>query len=331
MNYWFVNQGTSYEEEKNGGFIYAPKIGKNGASFQHWINVKLVKKGDIIFCNKKGNILSVARAISDGYESVIPASINGLWAPHGYKADLEYQELKNPLHFSDYKEEYMRNIDTDKNPFTVDGSAKMGYLFPMEYRIAEILLKKINDNAVFEFVNMEASAFFEEAEETQEENEQFEEISSGLLKSYTKEELELKENEKYEYIPRIEEGKAKVLREKTDGKLKATRMELASHNCEINPDHKTFTNSSGKFQYLECHHIIPLKAQKNFPNIKLDSMFNIIALCPICHMQVHHANKEEKKEIFLKMYNIRKEEMIEHGFDLAKIGEIFDKYYLNNK
>lgn len=58
-------------------------------------------------------------------------------------------------------------------------------------------------------------------------------------------------------------------------------------------------------------------------------MFNIVAVCPICHMQVHYATKEEKGQIFAKMYNIRKQEMLEHGFDLAKINEIFKKYYLN--
>ena len=67
----------------------------------------------------------------------------------------------------------------------------------------------------------------------------------------------------------------------------------------------------------------------NFVNTKLDSMFNIVAVCPICHMQVHYATKEEKGQIFAKMYNIRKQEMLEHGFDLAKINEIFNKYYLN--
>ena len=45
-------------------------------------------------------------------------------------------------------------------------------------------------------------------------------------------------------------------------------------------------------------------------------------------MQVHHDTAEEKGEIFSKMYDLRKNEMLEHGFDLAKINEIFNKYYL---
>ena len=66
------------------GFIYAPKTNERGTMLQHWFNVKLVKKGDIIFCNNKGKILSVAKALSDGYESVIPNSIEGMWNSYGF-------------------------------------------------------------------------------------------------------------------------------------------------------------------------------------------------------------------------------------------------------
>ncbi len=329
MKFWFVNQQKSYEDEKNGSYVYAPKYDKRKSTKYYWDNVKLIKKGDIIFCNKSPNIVAVAKAVSDGYGSVIPENIKGLWGHYGYKADVEYYELKKPFRFSSYKEEYMINYNKDLNPFNKFGNAKQGYLFPLEKAIAHIFLEKINDNKLLTFINDDSASGFLEMQELQEEEEQFEAISYGLIKSYTKEELEIKDKEDYKYVPKIDNGKNRILREKTDAKLKATRMELAGHKCEINSSHKTFTNSSGQYQYLECHHIIPLSAQKYFPNVKLDSMFNIIALCPICHMQVHHAVPKEKGEIFREMYNLRKDEMLEHGFDLRAINEIFNKYYLN--
>lgn len=160
-----------------------------------------------------------------------------------------------------------------------------------------------------------------------EENEQFEKINNGSVTGYTKDELKEIENKNYKYTPRIDNSKNKVLREKTDPKLKATRIELSNYNCEINHNHKTFTNAAGTHQYLECHHIIPISAQKDFPNVKLDSLFNLISLCPICHAEVHYANLKEKGEIFSKMYELRKDEMLEHGFGLKEINEIFNKYY----
>lgn len=174
-----------------------------------------------------------------------------------------------------------------------------------------------------EFLNERESEF----EEIKEENEQFEKINNGSITGYNTNELNKLESQKYEYKPKIEVGKKRVLREKTDPKLKATRIELSNYNCEINEEHKTFTNATGEHQYLECHHIIPISAQKDFPNTKLDSMFNLIAVCPICHAKVHYANTKEKGEIFSKMYELRKNEMQKHGFDLNEINEVFNKYY----
>ena len=322
MRYWFVNQGKDYIEERNGNFLYAPKD-----NIKHHLNVLEVRSGDIIFCNKNGYILSIAKAVSDGYESVIPDDIEGQWDEYGYKVDVEYIDLIKKFRFNTLKEEYMNDIVPELNPFDINGNAKMGYLFPLENRIANLLLDNMHDNSVLSFINEDENHIFQEMEELQEEEEQFTNISSGVIKSYTKEELILKDNEEYQYIPKVGNDKEKVLREKTDPKLKATRMELANHKCEIDHSHITFTNSSGKYQYLECHHIIPLSAQKDYPNIKLDSMFNIIAICPTCHMKVHHALKNERLEIFLTMYNMRKQEMIEHGFDIDKITEVFNKYY----
>lgn len=331
MSFWLVNQGKSFKAEQQGGFIYAPKSNSKGQTLSHWSDVKKVRKGDVIFCNVKGNIKAIAIAMSNGYDSVIPDSIKGQWLENGYKADVEYHLLKKVLHFSDYKYEYMEDIDLKNNPFAINGTAKMGYLYPMEERVAKIFVDKINEEEIGKLVFMTDYELLEEFERVGEELEQFEEINRGAIKAYNEEELKLIENVKFNYEPKIGYSKEKVLREKTDPKLKATRMELAHYECEIDCDHKTFTCSSGKHQYLECHHIIPLNAQKDFPSIKLDSMFNIIALCPICHSQVHYANSEEKKKVFIEMYNTRKTEMLIHGFEEKTIIDIFNKYYLNKK
>lgn len=334
MNFWFVNQGTSFKEELEGKFIYAPKNNENGLTLDHWSNVEKVKKDDVIFCNKKGVIKAIGIAKSNGYESSIPESIQGKWNQIGFKVDVEYHELSKPFRYNDYKDKYLPNLDFKKNPFTKKGLAKMGYLFPMEEHIVELFLKKINDKNVKEIIYThinEKTNKIEELEEIEEEQEQFEEISRGLIKGYSKKELEEIEKQVFTYENNHNKNGKKITRVKTDPKLKATRMELANYNCEIDCSHKTFTCASGKHQYLECHHIIPLNAQKDFIHTKLDSLFNIIAVCPLCHRKVHYAIKEEKKKIFIEMYEKRKDEMLKHGFDLDKITKIFDKYYLNKK
>ena len=79
MKYWFVIQSETYNEEKDGGFLYAPKYQKNGRTAFHHENVKRIKRDDRIFCYCKSNIVAIAKALTDGYESMIPSSIKGRW------------------------------------------------------------------------------------------------------------------------------------------------------------------------------------------------------------------------------------------------------------
>ena len=328
MKFWFVSQGSTYKEEISDGFIYAPRNNDNGETRQYWSNIKNVKKGDIIFSNKNANIVSVGVALTDGMESSIPDSIKGKWNSDGFKVNIKYHELpKNKcLRFSEFKEVYMKDIDLKNNPFTCKGSAKQGYLFPLDQSIAEFFIKKINDKSITKLISDIDSKYMQELEQL-EETRQLEEIVKGRINRYSDAEIEKMETKKYTYVAKKLNDKDKVSRENTDPRLKVTRMEKANYNCEINHDHKTFFCVSGRHQYLECHHIIPLSAQCDFSEIKLDSMFNIISVCPTCHAKVHYALLEEKEKIFINMYKLREKEMLEHGFDLIKIKEVFNKYY----
>ena len=329
MKFWFVNLGKYYKEQRDGRYLWAPIRSKKGGILPHWDSLKDVNKGDIILCNNNGKIFSVGIAKEPAYACDIPEEFHQNWRPEGRRIDLKFIDIDKTIKYKDYKDYILKEIDPNECPFDVNGNAKMGYLYPLDKKIAIFLLNKMNNEAVNNLLAINDYDLEYEIEERREEEEQFEKINSGSIKSYSKEELSKieEDNADYQYVPKYDNGRKKVLRETTDGNLKATRMKEANYLCEINPNHKTFTSISGQFQYLECHHIIPMKAQKDFPNIKLDSMFNLIAVCPICHMQVHHAEKKERVQIFQKMYKTREKEMLEHGFDLAKINKIFYKYY----
>ena len=117
----------------------------------------------------------------------------------------------------------------------------------------------MNNKEINSLIEMSDNSLKDEIEEIQEEQEQFEKINSGSIRAYKKEELE--HIKKLLYLcSESREGK-KNSREKTDPKLKATRMELSGYLCEINHRHKTLQILQ-KSPILECHHIIPLNAQR---------------------------------------------------------------------
>ena len=85
--------------------------------------------------------------------------------------------------------------------------------------------------------------------------------------------------------------------------LKNICINRANFQCEIDKNHKSFI-SSKQHNYVEAHHIIPLSFQNKF-DVNLDSLENLISLCPICHKAIHNGSKEEKLKILKLIHIIR--------------------------
>ena len=78
----------------------------------------------------------------------------------------------------------------------------------------------------------------------------------------------------------------------------------ANHLCECNASHLTFKRKSCDINYTEPHHLIPLHAAKDFPNIDLDREQNVVSLCSTCHNWLHYGNDVDS--ILQPLYEKRK-------------------------
>ncbi len=116
-------------------------------------------------------------------------------------------------------------------------------------------------------------------------------------------------------IPSRTRQKPKYTEQQGHRKL-VTRPELAAfclaqakYRCEANFEHTTFTSKVSGKNYVEAHHLIPLKYQPKF-EFALDNQANIIALCPNCHRLLHHATATEKNIFLRELYNEKRESML---------------------
>lgn len=131
-------------------------------------------------------------------------------------------------------------------------------------------------------------------------------------------------------IPQIGGG-VRNNRFKTDSRLSKTVLRRCNYKCEYatltNCEHITFTSKSN-LPYLEAHHLIPMKAQKDYLGVNLDRAENIIGLCPLCHSIVHYGNFDEKEKVLRKLYDNRinllknSDQPINISFE-----ELINKYY----
>lgn len=88
-----------------------------------------------------------------------------------------------------------------------------------------------------------------------------------------------------------------------DRDIREVCLMRAGYQCEINSEHTSFTSSNGR-QYVESHHIIPLKYQDKF-DFNLDSPENLIALCPNCHKAIHYGSRRTKEDILKMICEVR--------------------------
>ncbi|WP_289000917.1 HNH endonuclease [uncultured Megasphaera sp.] len=104
---------------------------------------------------------------------------------------------------------------------------------------------------------------------------------------------------------------------KRSGIIKKQVTEAALYRCEANPDHQTFIVNHTSHPYMEGHHVIPLKKQKDF-SYSLDVYANVVCLCPVCHRLLHYGRPEDKERILTKFYDERGERLARSGIELSR-------------
>jgi hypothetical protein len=113
MAFYWVNVGRTFKEVSENKFLWAPShsISKKGSVVVNagWKQVPEIKKGDIIFCNKDGDIVYVAVAETDAFPSPIPPGREfEAWKKDGYKINVGLEELTTKFDTSSFKEEFSR-------------------------------------------------------------------------------------------------------------------------------------------------------------------------------------------------------------------------------
>jgi predicted HNH restriction endonuclease len=101
--------------------------------------------------------------------------------------------------------------------------------------------------------------------------------------------------------------------------IAAYRFQLSKFKCEIDPTHRTFTSQKTMRPYVEAHHFIPIKYQRHF-KAPLDTVENVISLCPNCHRAIHYAIIDERIELINKVYRVRPKI---YGLSEEEIAEAF--------
>lgn len=188
-----------------------------------------------------------------------------------------------------------KDLDKSKRQIRYKGLKlkKVGpYVLHEDYNTQDILVKSIED-----YDQLNAIVF--PSEDIDDKNYQLEVLYANVSK-----------NEIDEYIEK-QEGKPSKNKANSgpywarDPKLAKIALYKQNFNCQIDMNHKTFISALTNTNFVEAHHLIPMKNQDDFDS-PLDVVSNIVALCPNCHRKIHHSSLSERIKMTKELYENRK-------------------------
>lgn len=100
----------------------------------------------------------------------------------------------------------------------------------------------------------------------------------------------------------------------------------AKYLCECDPTHTTFKRKNSDVNYTEPHHLVPLYAAKDYPEIDLDREQNVVSLCSTCHNWIHYG--DEIDLILRPLYEQRKDLLKDIGV-IISYDQLRAYYFLN--
>ena len=153
MNYWWVNQGQTYEFEVDGDFLWSPKASKDGSRNQFYDNMKLLEPGDLVFSYNDKQIRALGTVQRKAYTSPKPdfRTAGSNWSDTGWYADVSFSEIPHPFEPKKYIEDIRPLLDEKYAPLRSSGEANQAYLFSISPELGKYLLEKVNIPApVFE-------------------------------------------------------------------------------------------------------------------------------------------------------------------------------------
>ncbi|MED0983028.1 HNH endonuclease [Bacillus paramycoides] len=173
-----------------------------------------------------------------------------------------------------------------------------------KYKTIDNIIKGLNENFIL-------------SEDEQEEDMYQANIDSDYNKIKVVEEERPEKRKK----PKVESGKKVWPR---DPKKAKQAIKQAEFKCEIDDTHETFVSEASRENFMEAHHLIPLKMQHEF-EYSLDVAANIISICPNCHRSIHYGRAKDKKKVLELLFEKRRDSLKKCGIEVS-IEELLGYY-----
>lgn len=151
VRYWWVNQNQTYHQEIHGGYMWSPKVNKNGKLNPYYEFMREVAPGDMIFSFADSRIKAVGIALSPCYDCPKPpefGSAGKVWGDTGWRVDVRWRELRSQPAPKMHMAEIGPYLPSKYAPLQTSGHGLQGvYLTELGLSLANALIGVIGKEA----------------------------------------------------------------------------------------------------------------------------------------------------------------------------------------
>lgn len=128
-NVWWVNQGSMWDVERKGGYVWAPLTTASGFKQPHHANVGRLRPDDVLL-HYAGQAIRAIGIVSEP-PAHAPRPDDTAAEREGNLVRVDYHELSSPIPLGKIPLRMRRS-----GPFNRDGAVNQGYLFPLKAELA---------------------------------------------------------------------------------------------------------------------------------------------------------------------------------------------------
>lgn len=146
-SYWWVNHKQTYKAELEGGYIWSPKVNKNGARNATYDNLTKVKLGDIVISYAYSEIRAFGTVTGECQEATKPKGFGAVgdnWALNGWFVPIEWTPLAVVLKPKAHLDLITPLLPSKYSPLKTNGKGNQGcYLASISSEFGKLVLDLI--------------------------------------------------------------------------------------------------------------------------------------------------------------------------------------------
>lgn len=148
VRYWWVNHKKTYQDEHAGSYIWSPKTKRGNIFNQAYLNLTLVKVGDLVVSFAFGQVKALGIVSGAHREQSIPnthANASEYWQEIGWMVPVEWVVLKSPITPKSHIQDLVGLLPDKYSPLQKNGNGNQScYLASVSPSLGEKILSLLS-------------------------------------------------------------------------------------------------------------------------------------------------------------------------------------------